>query len=117
MATALVATTLLGRGDYFTVVHPSGNMEPTVRIGQSIVFDKSLSPAHGDVGNVRVVDGDVEFDSVVRVVAVGGDPIGCPAGPNGPCDALVLSGTPAAEPHLGEILTMVDPPTGAGSPR
>ncbi|MEU3457481.1 signal peptidase I [Micromonospora sp. NPDC006766] len=42
-----------------------------------------------------------EFDSVLRVVALAGDTVGCPAGPSGRCEAIVVNGTPVPQPYLG----------------
>lgn len=42
---------------------------------------------------------------MMRVVAMGGDTIGCPAGPTGRCDAIVRNGVPVSEPYLGGTAT------------
>jgi signal peptidase I len=103
--TTLAAATLLGRSDYFTVTQPSTAMEPTVHVGERVVFNKKLSPARGDVVLVHLVrDGD-EYDSMMRVVALPGDTVGCPAGPSGRCEAVVVNGTPVAEHYLGATVT------------
>ncbi len=102
--TTLAAANLLGRSDYFTVIQPSGSMKPVVQIGQPVVFNKALSPARSDVVYVHLIrDGD-EYDAMMRVAAVAGDTIGCPAGPSGHCDAIVLNGTVRVEPYLGEAV-------------
>lgn len=103
--TALAAAAVLGRSDFVTVTQPSTAMEPTVRVGERVVFNKKLSPARGDVVNVRVDRGGDEYDVLLRVLALPGDTVGCPAGPSGRCAAVVVNGTPVPEPYLGAALT------------
>jgi signal peptidase I len=102
----LAAATLLGRSDYFTVTQPSAVMESTVHIGDRVVFNRQLSPARGDVVQVHLVDDEGhEYDSILRVVGLPGDAVGCPAGPDGRCDAVVVNGAPVAELYLGAAVT------------
>ncbi len=96
----LAAATVLGRSDHFTVTQPSTAMESTVRVGEDVIFNKKLSPARGDVVLVHLAHDGREFDSVLRVVALPGDTVGCPAGPSGRCDAIVVNGTPVPQPYL-----------------
>jgi signal peptidase I len=103
--TTLAAATLLGQSDYFTVTQPSAVMKSTVYVGERVVFSKKLSPARGDVVIVHLVRDGREYDSMLRVVALPGDTIGCPAGPTGRCEALVVNGTPVPEPYLGATVT------------
>jgi signal peptidase I len=103
--TTLAAATVLGRADYFTVTQPSTAMESTVHVGERVVFSKKLSPARGDVILVHLTWDGREFDSMLRVVALSGDTIGCPAGPTGRCEAVVVNGRPLAEHYLGETVT------------
>jgi signal peptidase I len=97
--TTLAAANLLGRSDYFTVTQPSSAMESTIHLEDRVVFDKTLSPARGDVVMVHLVrDGD-EYDAIYRVAALPGDTISCPAGPTGRCEAIVVNGTAVPEPY------------------
>lgn len=107
VVSTLAAATLLGRSDYFTAIQPSTAMEPTIRVREQVIFNKKLDPDRGDVVYVHLKDADTgaEFDAVFRVAALPGDSIGCPAGPSGRCDALVLNGAPVAEPYLGTAIT------------
>jgi signal peptidase I len=103
--TALAAATVLGRSDYITVTQPSAAMEPTVHVGERLVLNKKLAPARGDVVIVHLTrDGDT-YDAMLRVAALPGDTIGCPAGPTGKCDALELNGARVPEPYLGATVT------------
>jgi signal peptidase I len=103
--TTLAAATLVGRGDYVTVTQPSTAMESTVHLGERVVFSKKLSPAHRDVVIVHLVRDDHAYDAMLRVVALPGDTIGCPTGPTGRCEAVVVNGTPVPEPYLGATVT------------
>jgi signal peptidase I len=103
--TTLAAASLLGRSDYFTVTQPSAAMESTVNVGERVVFNKKVSPARGDVVIVHLTYQGDDFESMMRVVALSGDTIGCPAGPTGRCEALVVNGTPVPEPYLGATVT------------
>lgn len=102
---ALAAPTLLGQGEFFTVTHPSRNMESTVGIGERVIFSRELSPDRGDVVIVRLANGDQAYDSIMRVVALPGDTVGCPADSAGRCDAIVVNGIPVPEPYLGSAVT------------
>jgi signal peptidase I len=97
--TTVAAANLLGNSDYFTVTQPSYAMESTIHLEDRVVFDKTLSPDRGDVVTVHLVrDGDA-YDSMYRVAALAGDTIGCPAGPAGRCEAVVVNGTAMREPY------------------
>lgn len=101
----VAAATLLGRGEYFTVIEPSTAMRPTVQVGEQVVFDRTLRPARGDVVLVHLAVDGRQYDSVARVVALPGDSVGCPADRNGRCDAIVVNGTPMPEPYLAGTTT------------
>jgi signal peptidase I len=103
--TTLAAATLLGRSDYVTVTEPSTVMESTIHVGERVVLNKKLSPARGDVVIVHLARDGQAYDAVLRVVALPGDTIGCPAGPTGRCEAVVVNGTPVPEPYLGPTVT------------
>jgi signal peptidase I len=103
--TTLSAATLLGRGDYVTVTQPSAAMESTVHMGERVVFSKKLSPARGDVVIVHLVRDGHAYDTMLRVGALPGDTIGCPTGPTGRCEAVIVNGTPVPEPYLGATVT------------
>ena len=103
--TTLAAAAVLGRSDYFTVTEPSPAMESTVQIGENVVFNKKLSPARGDIAMVHLATEGREFDSMLRVLALPGDTVGCPAGPSGRCDAVVVNGVPVPERYLGATIT------------
>jgi signal peptidase I len=103
--TTLAAATLLGRSDYVTVTQPSTAMESTVHVGERVVFNKKLSPARGDVVIVHLARDGHSYDAMLRVVALPGDTIGCPADPTGQCEAVAVNGTPVPEPYLGATVT------------
>ncbi|MFU8872303.1 signal peptidase I [Micromonospora sp. SL4-19] len=103
--TTLAAATLLGRAEYFTVPQPSQNMESTVRVGERVVFSKKLLPARGDVVVVKLAENGHEYDSIMRVVALPGDTIGCPAEVTGQCEAIVVNGVTVPEDYLGTTVT------------
>lgn len=103
--TTVAASTLLGRSDYVTVTQPSAAMEPTVHMGERVVVNKKLSPARGDVVIVHLARDGHPYDALFRVVALPGDTVGCPAGPTGRCEAVVVNEAPAPEPYLGATVT------------
>ncbi|GAA0376669.1 hypothetical protein GCM10009541_18900 [Micromonospora gifhornensis] len=113
--TTLAATTLLGRADHFTVIQPSNAMSPTVTIGDRLVFDRTLSPSRGDVVLLRRSDNGRDFDAVMRVLGLPGDTVGCPAGPDGRCPALLVNGAALTEPYVAgptDPFPTVDVPPG-----
>ncbi|MFG2040478.1 signal peptidase I [Dactylosporangium sp. NPDC048998] len=103
--TTVAAATQLGRSDYFTVTEPSAVMESTIYVGERVVLNKKLSPARGDVVIVHLTRDGLTYDSLLRVVALSGDTIGCPTGPAGRCEAVVVNGTTVPEPYLGATVT------------
>jgi signal peptidase I len=103
--TTLAAATLLGQAEHFTIPQPSINMEPTVHVGERVVFSKDLSPARGDVVGVHLVENGHEYDSIMRVAALPGDTIGCPANATGRCEAVVVNGVAMREDYLGTTAT------------
>jgi signal peptidase I len=110
IATAVAAATLTGRTPYFTVTEPSAAMEPTIMVSERVVFDRDLAPGRGDVVLVRLVRDGHGYDSMQRVVAIAGDTIGCPAGPSGRCEAIVVNGSPLREPYLRDLdATAIEP--------
>jgi signal peptidase I len=106
MAVAVAAAALPGRSAYFSVIQPSAVMEPTVGVGERVVFSRTLAPARGDVvqAHIAAAAGD-GYDTVQRVMAVGGDTVACPAGPDGRCHALVVNDATVAEPYMGGATT------------
>ncbi|GHJ49362.1 hypothetical protein Cs7R123_67040 [Catellatospora sp. TT07R-123] len=98
----LAAATLLGRTDFFTVVEPSGAMKPTVGISERVVFDRSLSPARGDIVQIHIAYGGDEYDAIFRVMGLPGDTVACPATAAGTCDAVTVNGVAVAEPYLDQ---------------
>ncbi len=96
LALGATAASLPGWGSYRTVTQPSEAMAPTVRVGQEVVFGKELTPLRGDVVLVRLDHGE----TMSRVLAVGGDTIGCPASARGGCDEVVVNGKPLDEDYL-----------------
>jgi signal peptidase I len=103
--TTVAAATLLGRSDYITVTQPSTAMGPTIRVGERVVIDKKLPPGRGDVVLLHLTRDGHGYDAMLRVVALPGDTIGCPAGRTGLCGAVVVDGTPVPEPYLGTTVT------------
>ncbi|HEX5598593.1 MAG TPA: signal peptidase I [Micromonosporaceae bacterium] len=96
----MAATNLLGRSDYFTVTQPSGAMEPTVQMGERVVFSKGLAPTRADVVLVHLIRDGQDYQAMMRIVALAGETVGCPAGPAGHCEALVVGGAPVPEHYL-----------------
>ncbi|MEO3744851.1 signal peptidase I [Plantactinospora sp. B5E13] len=111
VVSALAAATLLGRGDHFTVTQPSTAMESTVRVEERVVFDRTLRPERGDVVLARLTVGSEEFDSMLRVVALPGDTVGCPADQTGRCPEIVVNGVPVWEDYLAGTVTESFPTT------
>jgi signal peptidase I len=107
VVSTLAAAMLLGRSDFFTVVEPSAAMEPTIRVGEQVLFNKKLVPARGDVVLVRLTDANTgaEHQAMFRVAALPGDTIGCPVGPSGRCEAIVVNGAAVSEPYVGAAAT------------
>ena len=99
----LVAATVPGRNPLATVTQPSAAMEPTVAPGERVMYDRELQPQHGDVVLATVHHRGRTFDTLLRVVAVGGETVACPPAPGGLCDALVVNGTPAEESYLDGV--------------
>jgi signal peptidase I len=97
---AVAAGMLAGRSPYFTVIEPSTAMQPTVGVGEGVVFDRSLVPERGDVVLVRLEAEGHPYDSMLRVVGLGGDRVGCPEVKPGRCDAVVVNGSAVPEPFL-----------------
>ncbi|MEV8514363.1 signal peptidase I [Dactylosporangium sp. NPDC051484] len=103
--TTVAAANLLGRSDYFTVTEPSEVMESTINVGERVVLNKKLSPARGDIVIVHLARDGYTYDAIFRVVALSGDTIGCPTGPAGRCEGVVVNGTTLPEPYLGAAVT------------
>jgi signal peptidase I len=99
--TTLAAAAVLGRSEFVTIAQPSTAMGSTVQVGERVVLNKKLSPVRGDIVNVHVDRGGTEYDVLLRVLALPGDTVTCPAGPAGRCEAVVVNGTPVPEPYLG----------------
>jgi signal peptidase I len=88
-------------GRFFDQGEPSSSMAPTVAIGEAVLADRDLRPSAGDVVVARFTDPeDGTFVTIKRVLAVSGDQIGCPAGPDGPCRAWVRNGVPLIETYV-----------------
>jgi signal peptidase I len=100
VAAAVAAGMLAGRSPYLTVIEPSTAMQPSILVGEGVVFDRSLVPARGDVVLVRLEAEGHPYDSMLRVVGLGGDRVGCPEVEPGRCDAVVVNGSAVPEPFL-----------------
>jgi signal peptidase I len=100
VAAAVAAAMMTGRGPYFTVIEPSSAMEPSIGVGESVVFDRTLTPGRGDVVHVRLEREGRRYDSMLRVLGVGGDRVGCPDTGSGGCVAVVVNGVAVPEPFL-----------------
>jgi signal peptidase I len=96
----LVSTTVPGRNPRFAVTEPSASMTPVVLVSERVVFDRSLDPQRGDLVVAQVANRGQQFQTIRRVVAVGGDTIACPAGPEGLCAAVEINGVALQEPYL-----------------
>jgi signal peptidase I len=100
VAAAVTAGMLAGRSPYFTVIEPSSAMQPSIMVGEGVVFDRSLVPARGDVVLVRLEADGRPYDSILRVVGLAGDRVGCPEVEPGRCVAVVVNGSAVPEPFL-----------------
>lgn len=99
-AVAVPAATRPGQGTHFEVIQPSGVMQPTIAVGDVVLFDKRATPTRGDVVRVHVEAASGDYDTILRVVAGGGDTVGCPADDSGTCAAVVINGRTLQEPYL-----------------
>ncbi len=81
---------------FFRFRMPSESMSPTVKIGESVVFDRSLEPARGDIVFARDVDADhpEKLDVIKRVMAVGGDTVACTVAPGQDRCTFTVNGRP-----------------------
>lgn len=89
-----VAAFAVGRGPYFDVVQPSAAMEPTIVVGQSVTFDRDLSPRRGDVVYATIGDPQHQFEVISRVIGRPGDTVSCPADDGPRCQAVLVNGHP-----------------------
>ncbi len=98
----IAAAVLPGQGRYFDHTMPSAAMEPTVKVSQTVVADKTLTPQRGDLVVIDVTADGQQFRFLSRAVALGGDVIECPDDGSGHCRSLVVSGRSIPEPWLSE---------------
>jgi signal peptidase I len=87
-------------GPQFALIEPSGSMQPTIAIGESVIADRRLDPAHGDVVVVKLTLDGSAFESIKRVIGLPGDTVACPDDGTGHCDGLILNGDPLVESYL-----------------
>jgi signal peptidase I len=101
----LAAAAVLGRSEFISVLQPTTAMGSTVQVGEQVIVNKKLSPVRGDVVYAHVDRDGVEYDVMLRVLALPGDTVGCPADSSGRCAAVVVNGKPVSEPYLGAVVT------------
>lgn len=92
VAGLVAAGSLSGNGDYRDWTEPSGAMAPTVAISQTVLVGKNLVPQRGNVVLLRAHNQGESFETLSRVVGLPGDVVSCPAGPDGRCQAVTVSG-------------------------
>ena len=97
----VAAMALVGHSHYVTVIEPSGSMDPTIHIGDSVVLDKALRPQRGDVVEIALPDSSTM--TLRRIVGLPGDIVSCPAAASGRCDAVEINGKPLTDPYLGRL--------------
>ncbi len=101
LVTAVAAGSLRGHRGYFAEIEPSSSMRPTVAIGQTVVFSRTLAPARGDVVMIRLPLGPAgTVETMKRVVGLPGDTVSCPVTPSGACDGVTVNGLRLHEPYL-----------------
>lgn len=76
---AITAALLPGHAAYVTVDEPSAAMSPTIYVGERVIVAKHLAPSRGEVVEASISDNGQRFTTLSRVIAVGGDTVGCPA--------------------------------------
>jgi signal peptidase I len=97
-----VAVAILVPAAFGVATVRNDSMNPTLRGGDHVVFDRWSQPSRGDV--VLLVDregwsGDEGSILVKRVVGVAGDVVACCESGSG---RLLVNGVPADEPYAGE---------------
>jgi signal peptidase I len=115
----VAAGALHGHRGYFAEIEPSSSMRPTVAIGQTVVFSKTLTPARGDVVMIRLPLGPIlgggTVETMKRVVGLPGDTVACPAVASGRCEGVTVDGVQLNESYLDggtEPFTAVTVPAG-----
>lgn len=93
----------LGSGPYFNEVQPSYAMDPTIRSGDVVTFNRDLTPGPGDV--VRLELPTTGMSSISRIIATGGHTVGCPPEPDGTCAGVQVDGVRQADPYLAALVT------------
>lgn len=97
---AVAAGSLVGRSDYQKWIQPSIAMNPTVKVSQTVLLGKQLTPGRGDVVLLEANDGRGTYELLSRVIGLPGDTVSCPAEADGTCKAVVVSGQARQEPWL-----------------
>lgn len=87
-----VAAVTLGGGPYFHVTQPSGAMTPTIVIGDSVTFNRELTPRTGDVVYLDLGEDGHGFKAISRVIGEPGDTVACRVNATGRCDAVLVDG-------------------------
>lgn len=97
-----VAAATVGGGPYYEHRQPSAVMEPTVRVGESVVVNRDLDPQRLDVVHLDLrVDGG-EIDTLLRVIGTAGDTVACPATGAASC-AVTVNGTPLRDQYVAAL--------------
>ena len=112
VAVAAAAAALPGHGNYFRQYQPSGNMEPTIKIGEQLVAGKKMQPKRGDLVVFRFTYDGADLNVIQRVVGLPGDRVACPSGSaSGRCDELIVNGQPLPEPYVNGSVGVAFPET------
>ncbi len=111
-----VAARSTGPSRFYETAIPSGSMAPTLRIGERLVADRTLSPTHDDVVQLTMSNGGSQGLAVKRIIGMPGDVISCPPGADGYCHAWQRNDQVLAEPWIGRDVMSApgDPETAPG---
>jgi signal peptidase I len=105
LAGGLAASTLVGHSRYYSAGEPSESMTPTLPVLSLVTFDKELTPQRNDVVQLSMTNDGVTFPVIIRVIGVAGDTVACPSDAQGVCVAVLVNGTPIADPYLAALRT------------
>ena len=102
VAAGTVGARSLGESRFAYSYVPSGPMEPTLHIGERLVFDRTLTPVYGDVVVVDATRDGESFTTRLRVIGLPGDVVACPAAADGRCHGWTRNGAVLEEPYVAD---------------
>ena len=100
VAAGTVGARSVGQSRFAYSYVPSGPMEPTLHIGERLVFDRTLTPSYGDVVVVDAARDGQSFTARLRVIGLPGDVVSCPAAADGTCHGWTRDGVVLDEPYV-----------------